>query len=72
MRFETLSACWMVAIVFVASVGGIPFYFRVNGLLQRNMLARILERPGAKAVPGSVGEAISTLRDDVGGGAGRR
>ena len=38
---------------------------KVQGLLQRNLLARILERPGAKALPGSIGEAISTLRDDV-------
>jgi len=38
---------------------------RIRGLLQRNLLARILERPGAQALPYSVGEAISTLRDDV-------
>jgi ATP-binding cassette subfamily B protein len=56
-----------VGIVFVASTGGLPFYFRVNALLQRNLLARILDRPGARAVPGSVGEALSTMRDDVSG-----
>jgi ATP-binding cassette subfamily B protein len=39
--------------------------FCVSGLLRRNLLARILGRPGARALPGSVGEAISTLRDDV-------
>jgi len=39
--------------------------FDSQGLLQRNLLARILERPGARALPASVGEAISTLRDDV-------
>ena len=38
---------------------------RIRGLLQRNLLARILERPGAQALPCSVGEAISTMRDDV-------
>jgi ATP-binding cassette subfamily B protein len=37
----------------------------VQGLLQRNLLARVFERPGAEALPGSIGEAISTLRDDV-------
>jgi len=42
-----------------------PVGFRIRGLLQRNLLARILERPGAQALPCSVGEAISTLRDDV-------
>ncbi len=42
-----------------------PIGFRIRGLLQRNLLARILQRPGAQALPCSVGEAISTLRDDV-------
>ncbi|CAN5854797.1 ABC transporter ATP-binding protein [soil metagenome] len=47
--------------VFVGSATG----FRIRLLLQRNLMVRILERPGAKALPGSVGEAISTLRDDT-------
>ena len=47
--------------LFVGGVTG----FRIRLLLQRNLVARILERPGAKALPGSVGEAISTLRDDT-------
>lgn len=36
----------------------------MSGLLWRNLLERILERPGARAVPGSPGEAISRFRDD--------
>jgi len=44
---------------------GTSLGFWVNGLLRRNLLARILARPGSRALPGSVGEAISTLRDDV-------
>ncbi|GHO87251.1 ATP-binding cassette domain-containing protein [Dictyobacter formicarum] len=39
--------------------------FNMNSLLRRNMLARILERPGAHAVPDSPGEAISRFRDDA-------
>jgi ATP-binding cassette subfamily B protein len=39
--------------------------FSMHSLLQRNLLQRILERPGARAVPGSPGEAISRLRDDT-------
>lgn len=35
-------------------------------LLRRNLFARILERPGARALPASPGEAISRFRDDVG------
>ncbi|MCU0522881.1 MAG: ABC transporter ATP-binding protein, partial [Anaerolineae bacterium] len=35
------------------------FYFETFGLLQMNLLSRILNRPGARALPGSPGEAIS-------------
>ncbi|HVU67764.1 MAG TPA: ABC transporter ATP-binding protein [Ktedonobacteraceae bacterium] len=38
--------------------------FSMSGLLGRNLLARILERPGARAVPGSPGEALNSFRDD--------
>lgn len=34
-------------------------------LLRRNMLERILERPGARALPASAGEAVSRFRNDV-------
>jgi ATP-binding cassette, subfamily B, bacterial len=53
----------------LVTFGGIyfhlPYRFRVQMLLQRNVLGRVLERPGAKALPATVGDAISTLRDDV-------
>jgi len=39
--------------------------FSMSALLRRNLLARILERPGARAVPGSPGESISRFRDDA-------
>ncbi len=38
--------------------------FSMSGLLRHNLLKRILERPGARAVPESPGEAISRFRDD--------
>jgi ATP-binding cassette subfamily B protein len=37
----------------------------VSSLLRRNMLERILERPGARALPASSGEAVSRFRNDV-------
>jgi ATP-binding cassette, subfamily B, bacterial len=37
----------------------------MSALLRRNMLERILERPGARAVPHSPGEALSRFRDDA-------
>jgi ATP-binding cassette, subfamily B, bacterial len=39
--------------------------FRTGALLRKNLLSRILERPGARSVPQSPGEAISRFRDDV-------
>jgi ATP-binding cassette subfamily B protein len=41
------------------------YTFRTGALMRKNMLTRILERPGARAVPQSAGEAISRFRDDV-------
>jgi ATP-binding cassette, subfamily B, bacterial len=41
------------------------FRFRIATLLRKNLFERILDRPGARAVAGSPGEAISRLRDDV-------
>lgn len=37
----------------------------VAALLRRNILRQILERPGARPLPASPGEAISRFRDDV-------
>jgi ATP-binding cassette subfamily B protein len=39
--------------------------FSMSALLRRNLLERVLERPGARAVPESPGEAISRFRDDA-------
>lgn len=42
-----------------------PFNIHVQALLQKNMLQRVLQRPGADALPESPGEAISRFRGDV-------
>ena len=53
----------------VAETGGmtwdVPFRFSMSAVLQRNMLAEILRRPGARALDRSPGEALSVFRDDV-------
>jgi ATP-binding cassette subfamily B protein len=54
-----------VAIVQVGMRNDENFRFRGSTLLRRNLLDRILELPGARAVPDSPGEAISRFRDDV-------
>lgn len=52
-------------IVFFASVAGGQQRFRVRALLWHNLMMSVLRRPGARALPGTAGEALSTLRDDV-------
>ena len=39
--------------------------FMFGALLRKNLFSSILDRPGARAVPGSPGEAISRFRGDV-------
>lgn len=43
----------------------IPFAYSVGALLQKNIFAHILTRPGAAALPDSPREAISRFRGDV-------
>jgi ATP-binding cassette subfamily B protein len=43
----------------------IPLTFHLGGLMRRNLLARILDRPGARPLPESPGEAVNRFRDDV-------
>lgn len=43
------------------------FRFGAIALLRRNMLAHVLGRPGADALPSSPGEAMTRFRDDVAG-----
>ncbi|ONI78160.1 hypothetical protein ALI144C_32330 [Actinosynnema sp. ALI-1.44] len=53
-----------MASIFGATVAVAGWHVRTRGLVQRNLLARLFERPGARAMPGNVGAGISTLRDD--------
>ena len=43
----------------------ITMRFAVSGLLRRNLLGRMLELPGARALSYSIGETISRFRDDA-------
>jgi ATP-binding cassette subfamily B protein len=51
--------------LFGLSLTNGPFVLSSAALLQQNLLAGILRRPGASALPASPGEAISRFRDDV-------
>jgi ATP-binding cassette subfamily B protein len=54
------SILWLVA-GFVE----IMMRFTMSGIVRRNLLRHILERPGARALPFSIGETISRFRDDA-------
>jgi ATP-binding cassette subfamily B protein len=69
---------WLIALLLMSALGRVaflvqcqltnaPFILTSAALLQKNMLHRILELPGARALPSSPGEAISRFRDDVDG-----
>ena len=60
-----MTALARVVLFLCGALADIPHRFTMSALLRRNMLERILERPGARAVPGSPGEAISRFRDDA-------
>ncbi|WP_409342730.1 ABC transporter ATP-binding protein [Paenibacillus sp. MBLB4367] len=66
----------VIALLIAAAVGrsiliifgfitDVQFRFRIGALLRRNMLKHVLKEPGARAIPCSPGEAISSFRDDV-------
>lgn len=53
------------ALLMVAGVYEILCRFTMSNLLRRNLLRRVLDRPGADAPPFSIGETISRFRDDA-------
>ncbi len=58
-------ALGQAALWLIAGYNEIVFRFLVSALLRRNLLAWLLERPGALALPYGIGETISRFRDDV-------
>ena len=60
-----MTALARVVVLLGGALADILHRFTMSALLRRNMLERILERPGARAVPYSAGEAISRFRDDA-------
>ncbi len=54
-----------VVAILVGALIDIRHRFSVEVLMRRNLLAAVLAKPGARALPGAVGEALNTVRDDV-------
>lgn len=71
-----VSLWWLIALLLASALGRMTVIllgfhtslnsrFRTSGLLRRNMLERILERPGAAALNESPGTAITRFREDT-------
>ncbi len=60
-----LSGAGRITFLLGCQVTNSPFMYTNAAMLQKNLFARILQLPGARALPASSGEAISRLRDDV-------
>ena len=58
------AALGRMCVTLLGALADIPHRFSMSALLRRNLLERILQRPGARAVPESPGEALSRLRDE--------
>jgi ATP-binding cassette, subfamily B, bacterial len=72
-RFDLWGLLVLLAMSALARIYGIfglirtnvPFQYIIHTLLQKNMLGRILERPGARALPEEPGKAVARFREDV-------
>jgi ATP-binding cassette subfamily B protein len=51
--------------IFLANAVYASFRITIEGALRQNMMAAILRKPGAMALPNSAGEAVSRFRGDV-------
>ncbi len=61
-----VAAGWArVVSILIGALIDIRHRYSIQALLRRNLLAAILAKPGARALPGPVGEALNTMRDDV-------
>ncbi len=54
-----------IGIIFGGEFIWRTYYMSLEALLRRNLLAALLERPGAATLPDSPGEAINHFREDV-------
>ncbi|MBC8074513.1 MAG: ABC transporter ATP-binding protein [Chloroflexales bacterium] len=68
---------WTLVALLVASALGrsagvigliktnVPFQVKIEALLQKNMLQRVLRQPGARSLPEAPGKALARFREDV-------
>ena len=65
MALLAMSAAGRIFGVFGLIRTNVPFQYMIHTLLQKNMLGRILQQPGAHALPEEPGKAVARFREDV-------
>ena len=76
LNFSNLSVWGLIALLIGIALGKVVavfgdvmvysiFNYTLEALLRKNLFTHILNRPGARALPASAGEAISRFREDV-------
>jgi ATP-binding cassette, subfamily B, bacterial len=60
-----LAPVFRALIVLLVTSTSVTFRYTIDALLMKNLIERILELPGAQALPASRGEAVSRFRDDT-------
>ncbi len=61
-----VAAGWVrVVTILIGALIDIRHRYSMQALVRRNLLAAVLARPGARSLPGPVGEALNTMRDDA-------
>jgi len=54
-----------VVLRIFGAVTDIPHRFMMGNLLRANVFTRLMDRPGAQALPGAVGDVFNVIRDDA-------
>ncbi len=60
-----VTAATSIALTYGGAIADVVHRFSMSALLRRNLLAAVLEQPGAQSLPYSPGEALSRFRDDA-------
>jgi ATP-binding cassette subfamily B protein len=60
-----MTALARVVLTVAGMVADLVHRFSMSALLRRNLLERVLQQPGARALPGAPGESLNRFRDDA-------
>lgn len=65
LALTAMTALARIVIIIGGAETDILHRFTMSALIRRNIIESILNKPGAKSIPCSIGEAVNCLRDDA-------